>query len=99
MNESCIAIDTKSIDFNHLQTLTAFASSITVDKINEVGLQSGFAGDVVKVLKSSMISIVEQEGEKNIIINAEFTDNDGNEDGHAFIFVDKNGQISLDYPY
>lgn len=94
-----INLDNKSVDFNHAMALIQFANELTVDQLNEVGSRSGFAGDVVKSIKSTSLSISEDEGETNVVVSVDFTDKDGNPNGNAFIFVGEGDQIYLDYPY
>ncbi len=94
-----INLDNKSVDFNHVMLLTQFANNLTVDQLNEVGSHSGFAGDVVKSIKSTALSISEDEGETNVVVSVDFTDKDGDTNGHAFVYVGKDGKIYLDYPY
>lgn len=94
-----INLDNKSVDFNHAMMLIQFANELTVDQLNEVGSRSGFAGDVVKSIKSTALTISEDEGETNVVVSVDFTDKDGNTDGHAFVFIGKENEIYLDYPY
>ena len=94
-----VNINNQSVDFKHLMALSQFADNLTVDQLNEVGSRSGFAGDVVKVIKSTAITFSEEDGETNVIVSVDFTDKDGDANAHAFVFVGKDGEINLDFPY
>ena len=98
MSYNFIALETPE-QLADTKRLIEFVETITVDKLNEVGSRSGFAGDVVKHIKKAAVTMTFEEGQQLIIANVYFTDKDGNAEGEAFVFINKDNEIYLDFPY